>query len=89
MSKKAKLSELEELHSLVASSLATSIKNEPDVKTLMAAMKFLKDNEITVDIVDSKPQQSLLARIDEIAKAANNNGKGSKSSVEDLLQEYV
>lgn len=86
MSKKAKLSQLEELHELVASSLAESIKREPDVKTLMAAMKFLKDNEIVVDVVDSKPQQSLLARIDEIAKATN---KSNKTSVDSLLEEYL
>lgn len=87
MSKKASLGQMEELHNLVANSLIASINSEPDVKTLMAAMKFLKDNDIIVDVVESKPQQNLLQRIEELTAPSNNTKQ--LVGVDILLEQYV
>jgi len=44
--------ELEQLHSLMAKTLATMIKEDPTASTLNVARQFLKDNNIEAEIVD-------------------------------------
>lgn len=78
---KANLNELNNLHGLVASHLS---KNLDDPKILVAAIKFLKDNNITTDIIESETVLSLTDSIKKIAKAADEE----QFSVEDMLEMY-
>ena len=56
MAKKASLEVLNELHSAVA---ATLKDNLDDPKILSAAIKFLKDNDITADLMEDDSMTSL------------------------------
>lgn len=75
---KANLQELNNLHGLVASYLS---KNLDDPKILAVAVKFLKDNNITTDMIESETVMSLTDSIKKIA----SEGKADKVSVEELL----
>lgn len=75
---KANLQELNNLHGLVASHLS---KNLDDPKILAVAVKFLKDNNITTDMIESETVMSLTDSIKKIA----SEGKTDKVSVEELL----
>ena len=75
---KANLQELNNLHGLVASHLS---KNLDDPKILAVAVKFLKDNNITTDMIESETVMSLTDSIKKIA----SEGKIDKVSVEELL----
>lgn len=84
--RKASLAQMEELHGVVASSLTKTLMSDPtDIKVLMAAMKFLKDNEVIVDKLELTPQNSLLERITEIA----NKPTTKLLEVDALLEHYV
>lgn len=60
MSKKATLESLEVLHDSVAKTLK---KNLDDPKILAQAITFLKNNNITVDLQESKPMQDVFTTI--------------------------
>ena len=76
---KASLDELNGLHGMVAKQLAANLD---DPKILAHAIKFLKDNDVTADIVESESMMSLTQSIQKIAQEAKTD-KGF--SVEDML----
>ena len=80
---KAQLSVLEELHNKVAEEL---MKNLDDPKALNTAIKFLKDNNITVDLQESKPTQSLFSVIESIKVKPEDK---SRDKIEVILEDYV
>jgi len=79
MSNKASMNELNELHALVAKQLTANLD---DPKMLAHAIKFLKDNDITADILESESMMSLTDSIKQIASEAHNDS----FSVDDMLQ---
>ena len=78
MSNKASMDTLNSLHGQVASVLAANLD---DPKTLALAIKFLKDNDITADILESESMMSLSDSIKRIASEANDKSY----SVEDMM----
>lgn len=78
MTKKASMDELNSLHSMVAKQLAGELG---DPKVLSMAIRFLKDNEITADILESESMMSLTESIKRIA----TESKETHYSVEDML----
>jgi hypothetical protein len=78
---KASVDQLNSLHQLVANQLAAGLD---DPKTLSMAIKFLKDNDITADILESESMMSLTESIKKIAAEAETT-KGF--SVEDMLSQ--
>ncbi len=75
---KATNEELNTLHGLVAKELS---KDLSDPKTLALAIKFLKDNDITTDIIESSETRSLTESIIDIAKRQDK----TTFNVEDML----
>jgi hypothetical protein len=75
---KASMDDLNALHAAVARQLAEGLE---DPKVLSMAIKFLKDNEITVDFLESESMMSITESIKKIAADAADE----KFSVEDLL----
>ena len=75
MAKAASLSELQDLHRLVAQSLNERIKQDmedklpTDAATLGAAIKFLKDNNVSADPADA---DDLSALRDKLREQADN-----------------
>ncbi|NPA69344.1 MAG: hypothetical protein GXO26_00910 [Crenarchaeota archaeon] len=69
MSKKASISKLNELHALIAEYYGETLKDAIEERaelssgTLNAINGFLKQNEITADVVESQPLQNLQARV--------------------------
>jgi len=78
MSNKASVEILNTLHDMVAKELAGNLD---DPKVLSMAIRFLKDNEITADVVESESMMSLTESIKRIA--AENSDE--TFSVEDML----
>lgn len=78
MTKKASMDELNTLHSMVAKQLAGELD---DPKVLSMAIRFLKDNEITADILESESMMSLTESIKRIA----TESRETSYSVEDML----
>ncbi len=76
---KASLDQLNNLHGMVAQELAANIG---DPKMLAHAIKFLKDNDITADIVESESMMSLTESIKRIAQESKDT---SGFSVEQML----
>ena len=76
---KASLESLNALHDAVAKQLSNNLD---DPKVLAQAITFLRNNNITVDIVESNPLQSLS---DNIKSIANNLEPKTNFSVEDML----
>lgn len=76
---KASLESLNALHDAVAKTLADNLD---DPKVLAQAITFLRNNNITVDLVESNPLQSLS---DNIKSIANNLEHKTNFSVEDML----
>ena len=84
MSKKASLDSLETLHDAVAKQLAGNLK---DPKMLAQAITFLKNNNITVDLVDSKPMQSVFEAVNNLVVPLKaDNGK---DAIDLLLEDIV
>jgi len=79
MAKKASLDDLNDLHAMVARELANNLD---DPKTLALAIKFLKDNDVTVDMLESESMMSITDSIKRIAQEA----KSDSFSVEDMLK---
>lgn len=69
MSKKADLDSMNSLHAMVAKQLAGNLD---DPKVLAMAIKFLKDNDITVDVIESESMMSITDSIKKIAEEAKN-----------------
>jgi hypothetical protein len=71
---KANIKELNGLHKLIADyygdTIDTALKNGEELSSgfLSAVNAFLKQNDITVDIVESSPMQNLTYRIQDILK---------------------
>lgn len=78
MSTKASMDQLNSLHGMVAGQLAANLD---DPKTLALAIKFLKDNDITADILESESMMSLTDSIKRIAAEASID----TFSVEDMI----
>ena len=76
---KASLESLNILHDLVARELARGLD---DPKILSAAIKFLKDNDITADLVADETEHSLGSAIKKHLKMP----KRDKISVDDMLE---
>jgi len=76
---KASLESLNTLHDLVAKELARGLD---DPRTLTAAIKFLKDNDITADLMTDESENSLGTAIREHLKMPNRN---KTLSVDDML----
>jgi len=76
---KASLDQLNNLHGMVAQELAANIG---DPKMLAHAIKFLKDNDITADVVESESMMSLTESIKRIAQESKDT---SGFSVEQML----
>jgi hypothetical protein len=76
---KASLESLNTLHDLVAQELARGLD---DPKILSAAIKFLKDNDITADLMTDDNEGSLGSMIKEHLKMPSET---RKLSVEDML----
>jgi len=75
---KASVDVLNLLHNRVAQTL---LENLDDPKVLSQAIKFLKDNEITADIMESDS----LADLTQTIKAIANDPNDKRFSVEDML----
>ena len=78
MSSKASVELLNSLHDMVAKELAGNLD---DPKVLSMAIRFLKDNEITADVVESESMMSLTESIKRIA----SENSDETFSVEDML----
>lgn len=79
MTKKASMDELNSLHAMVARQLAANLD---DPKMLALAVRFLKDNDITADILES---ESMMSLTDSIKKIAAESSEVS-FSVEEMLR---
>jgi len=79
MAKAASLAELEGLHKLIAQSLSERIKQDmddglpTDAATLGAAIKFLKDNNVSADPADADDLSALRDKLREQAEARRAN----------------
>lgn len=81
MKQKASRESLNALHDAVAKSLMSNID---DPKTLANAIKFLKDNDVTADIVDSEDVSDLQTTIK--AHLESTGTTMVKLSVNDMLE---
>ena len=88
MAKAATLTELQDLHRLIAKSLNKRIAQDmdddlpTDAATLGAAIKFLKDNAVTADPADADDLTSLRDKLTEQA----NKRKERNSATLQLVQ---
>ena len=82
MSKKASLESLETLHDKVAKQLAGNLD---DPKMLAQAITFLKNNNITVDLVESKPMQSVFEAVNNLVVPLKANN--DKDAIDLLLED--
>jgi len=78
MASKASLDALNELHAAVARELKANLD---DPKVLANAIKFLKDNDITADLMEDDSSDSLGTAIKEHLKMPTTD----KLSVEDMI----
>jgi len=81
MKQKASMESLNALHDAVAKTLMANI-NDP--KTMAVAVKFLKDNDITADLVESEEVSDLQSTIRE--HLASTGDTMVKLSVNDMLE---
>ena len=84
MSKKATLDSLETLHDLVAKTLSSNLD---DPKVLAQAITFLKNNNITVDLMESKPMQNVFEAVNNMVTPLGNKDKGDKDAIDLLLED--
>jgi len=80
---KASIKALDTLHDAVATQLSANLD---DPKILATAIRFLKDNNITVDLQESQETQNLFTTIQNI-KVRPEDAKRDK--VEVLLEQYM
>lgn len=75
---------LSNLHGAIAEELTRRItKNEASAADIGAAIKFLKDNSITVSVEDNKQMQHLKDKLDERARKRKLRIVGSTSALSD------
>lgn len=93
MSKSASLAELQELHKLIARSLNSRIQQDmedglpTDAATLGAAIKFLKDNNVSADPADSDDLAALRGKLKEQAdQRRQNRGNVIQLAAADMKQ---
>ena len=79
MKNKATLDDLHGLHAMVARELAGNLD---DPKVLSLAIKFLKDNDVTADFIES---ESMMSITDSIRQIAQDTTSGQMLTVEDML----
>lgn len=85
MSKKATLESLETLHDSVAKTLKANLD---DPKVLAQAITFLKNNNITVDLQESKPMQDVFTTIKALtSKPMTENTP--RDDIDSLLEELA
>lgn len=76
----ASLKELQELHRMVAKSLSTRISQDmedqlpTDAATLGAAIKFLKDNNVSADPADAEDLTGLREKLTQQMQQRKNRG---------------
>lgn len=75
---KASMDDLNALHAAVARELAGNLD---DPKVLSMAIKFLKDNDVTVDFIESESMMSITESIKKIAADAAQDSM----SIEEML----
>jgi hypothetical protein len=80
---KASLKQLDELHNAVAKQLADNLD---DPKILAQAITFLKNNNITVDLQESKEVQNIFTTVNNLVKDSKDL---KKDSVDSLLDEIA
>lgn len=84
--------ELEELHKLLTKSLTGRIQQDindnlpTDAATLSAAIKFLKDNEVTADPADKEDLLGLRGNLVEIARKRREAKDKTLALVKDDLK---
>lgn len=92
MAKAAPLTELQELHGLIAKSLSKRITEDmddgipTDAATLGAAIKFLKDNNVTADPADAENLGDLRDKLIEQSKQRKSKAKNVLALVQGDLQ---
>lgn len=79
---KAGQAELNNLHGKVAEELGRHLD---DIKVLSLAISFLKNNNITADVVESSETMSLK---DSIIEIANSNKSKPALTVEEMLEAF-
>lgn len=90
MAKAASLADLQELHSLIARSLSQRITQDmedglpTDAATLGAAIKFLKDNNVSADPADA---DDLSALRDKLKQQAEQRRAGRSNVVQLATQD--
>ena len=89
----ATLKELQELHRMVAKSLSTRISQDmedqlpTDAATLGAAIKFLKDNNVSADPADAEDLDGLRAKLTQQMQERRTRGASAVSAaMTDLMQ---
>ena len=80
LNKRASTAKLDNLHNAVADALASGLD---DPKILANAITFLKNNNITAEIMESDKLQSLT---DNIKTIANSENEVESLSVEDMIK---
>lgn len=79
----ATLKELQELHRIVAKSLTERIEQDledklpTDAATLGAAIKFLKDNNVSADPADAEDLTSMREKLTELSNKRKQRGSSA------------
>ena len=93
MAKAASLADLQELHSLIARSLNQRITQDmedglpTDAATLGAAIKFLKDNNVSADPADADDLSALRDKLKQQAEQAEQRRAGRSKVVQLATQD--
>ena len=93
MPKAASLADLQDLHSLIARSLNQRISQDmedglpTDAATLGAAIKFLKDNNVSADPADADDLSALRDKLKQQAEQAEQRRAGRSKVVQLATQD--
>ena len=93
MAKAASLADLQDLHSLIARSLNQRISQDmedglpTDAATLGAAIKFLKDNNVSADPADADDLSALRDKLKKQAEQAEQRRAGRSKVVQLATQD--
>ena len=93
MAKAASLADLQDLHSLIARSLNQRISQDmedglpTDAATLGAAIKFLKDNNVSADPADADDLSALRDKLKQQAEQAEQRRAGRSKVVQLAIQD--
>lgn len=77
------MSALDELHNEIAKTLTKAVA-DGDIKAVQAAISFLKNNNVTADIVESGETKSLFMTVQEHVDAGSNI-----TTVEDMFKQTL